>query len=480
MKYIKLFTNNAEYEEYYASEHPTPNVSLAVAENDVHYEPIPPHDYSQDYLTFIAKADGTFKFSGNSVNYSLDSGETWISLASNTNSPTVTSGNKIMWKATLTPRSGSTSHGIGTFTSSAKFDVEGNPMSLLFGDNFKGKTSLSGKDYAFYDLFSRNTNVVSADNMSLLATTLADNCYANMFSGCTSLTEAPQLPATTLANGCYANMFSGCTSLTTAPSVLPATTLANFCYNGMFGGCTSLTTAPSVLPATTLTSYCYSYMFSGCTSLTTAPQLLATTLASGCYSGMFYGCRSLATAPQLLATTLATQCCSRMFYDCKSLTTAPELPATTLAKECYYYMFYGCTSLTTAPSVLPATTLANKCCESMFGGCTSLTTAPSVLPATTLADSCYSYMFYGCTSLTTAPQLPATTLAKQCYFLMFGGCTSLNHIECLATDISADTCTIGWVSDVASSGTFVKAASMTSWTEGVSGIPSNWTVQDAS
>ena len=34
-----------------------------------------------------------------------------------------------------------------------------------------------------------------------------------MFYGCTSLTTAPSLPATTLANNCYMNMFYGCRSL---------------------------------------------------------------------------------------------------------------------------------------------------------------------------------------------------------------------------------------------------------------------------
>ncbi len=34
-----------------------------------------------------------------------------------------------------------------------------------------------------------------------------------MFSGCTSLTKAPELPATTLAEGCYQKMFNKCTKL---------------------------------------------------------------------------------------------------------------------------------------------------------------------------------------------------------------------------------------------------------------------------
>lgn len=101
-----------------------------------------------------------------------------------------------------------------------------------------------------------------------------------------------------------------------------------------------------------------------------------------------------------------------------------------------------------------------------------------ILPELTLAEECYADMFYNCKDLTKAPQLPATTLAEYCYYEMFNGCTSLNHIECLATDISASSCTAYWVDGVSSSGTFVKHPDMTSWPTGVSGIPSGWTVQD--
>jgi surface protein len=34
-----------------------------------------------------------------------------------------------------------------------------------------------------------------------------------MFSGCTALTQAPELPATTLVDNCYNYMFQDCTSL---------------------------------------------------------------------------------------------------------------------------------------------------------------------------------------------------------------------------------------------------------------------------
>lgn len=139
-------------------------------------------------------------------------------------------------------------------------------------------------------------------------------------------------------------------------------------------------------------------------------------------------------------------------------------------------LFNSYTNLLSAENlILPATTLAERCYSSMFRNCTSLETAPT-LPATTLANGCYSNMFNRCTSLVTAPELPATTLASSCYIYMFRNCSSLSYIKCLATNISATNCTSNWVDGVASTGTFVKAASMTSWTTGTSGIPTGWTV----
>ena len=220
------------------------------------------------------------------------------------------------------------------------------------------------------------------------------------------------------------------------------------------GNIMSLVNSTDFNNLTTLQSaYTFCYLFANCTGLTDASKLLlpATTLAQNCYYAMFYGCTSLIKAPELPATTLADNCYAYMFQNCRSLTTVPELPATTLTDCCY---------------------------EAMFSYCTSLTAAPE-LPATTLANYCYNEMFIGCSGLTTAPELPATTLAYGCYSFMFGECSSLNYIKCLATNISASYCINNWLYGVASTGTFVKNPSMTSWTTGESGIPTNWTVVDA-
>ena len=425
-------------------------------------------------LTFEVLENGTFSFITNgtptgSVSYSLDSGTTWTALSAGSSTPTIPAGSKVLWKGDY---KGAGSFKYGKFSSTGKFNVSGNVISLMYGDDFKDKTDLTGSNYCFIGLFKGCSKLMDVSDLILPATTLASNCYNNMFSGCTSLTTAPELPATTLASSCYNNMFSDCTSLKTAPE-LPVTTLASSCYSNMFSGCTSLTTAPE-LPATELADSCYSSMFNGCTSLTTAPALPATTIAPSCYNSMFSNCTSLTSAPELPVTTLAKGCYSHMFHNCTSLTTAPELPATTLALSCYQYMFDGCTSLTTAPE-LPATTLASNCYWNMFSGCTSLTTAPE-LPATELADSCYQDMFYNCTSLTTAPVLPATTLAKYCYGTMFNGCPKLNYIKALFTTTPGSSYTNNWVSGVASTGTFVKNAAATWNVTGTNGIPTGWNV----
>ena len=335
-KYLKKFENHSQYENYMdGGGVALPNVSYCVTEGDVHYNPF---SYANEYLTFVAKESGTFTFTpqnDNVISYSTDGGETWTEG----NSVTVNNGDEVMWKGTMTP---TLYNGIGKFSSTAEFNVQGNAMSLLYGDNYKGETDLTDKN-SFYQLFANNKKVINAKNLSLPATTLTDGCYVAMFQYCTSLTTAPELPATTLADGCYVAMFRGCTSLTTAPE-LPATTLASYCYSGMFQGCTSLTTAPELL-STGLIIECYKDMFQGCTSLTTAPELPATTLAYNCYGSMFQGCTSLTTAPELSATTLVDYCYSSMFKGCTSLTTAPVLPATTLVGWCYQNMFNGCTSL---------------------------------------------------------------------------------------------------------------------------------------
>lgn len=349
MKYLREFVNHSAYEAAKDSL-ALPNVSFCVQEEEVHYAP--ESDYSTKYLTFKATESGTFKFSGvtgnDSIDYSLDNGSTWVTLASDTDSPTVNAGDIIMWKGELT--AANNGYGCGRFYSTGEFEVEGNIMSLIFGDDFIGQNDLTGYDTEFVGLFNKCTSgLTNAENLSLPATTLSPGCYYAMFNNCKKLVGVPKvLPASTVGNSSYMYMFLGCTSITDAPEIQASTVSAQGC-TCMFSGCTSLVNVPDLV-ATNVGRVGYMQMFQYCTSLETAPEISATTVGNQALDSMFSHCTSLTTAPSILpATTLgletSTSCYHHMFEYCSSLTRAPELPAVTLVPGCYEEMFYHCTNL---------------------------------------------------------------------------------------------------------------------------------------
>ena len=71
----------------------------------------------------------------------------------------------------------------------------------------------NGDDRAF--LFQMSGKIAASGNVNSMINyaELTDYCFMQLFSNCTSLTKAPELPATTLANGCYRSMFYNCSSL---------------------------------------------------------------------------------------------------------------------------------------------------------------------------------------------------------------------------------------------------------------------------
>lgn len=140
--------------------------------------------------------------------------------------------------------------------------IGGNIMSLV-GNYYSNPDNYSMNSYCFANLFNAPW-AESIDRIVLPATTVNSYGYYNLFSGCSSITKAPELPATEIYQGAYEGMFRDC-NLSKAPE-LHVTELASSCFRDMFRGCSSLTQAPQ-LPYTTLANYCYSGMFTGCSNL---------------------------------------------------------------------------------------------------------------------------------------------------------------------------------------------------------------------
>ena len=502
------------------------------------------HDYSLDYLTFRALEDGTFNYSkygtGNNLEYSIDSGTTWVSLASNTNSPTVASGDTIMWRGNLTATSES---GSARFSSTCRFEAEGNAFSIIYGDNFTGNTEVNQKDM-FRWMFGGNNKIVSAENLSLPATEFkAESPYLGMFSGCTALTVAPQLPATKLTTSCYNVMFENCTSLTKAPDLLAEDLYLNS-YVAMFRGCTNLNyikmLAKNVAAEGCLGSWVQGVQTTSGTFIKDANVIIPTGTSGiptnwtvqevghdyasdyltfvaqenvtftyvklGSGNNLEYSLDNGSTWTSLAPSTASPTVTSgdRILWRGNITPTTEQGSAqfnssgryeiegnvfsvinangftglTTAPAFSCLGMFQGNTGLTSAENLqLPATTMGGKApYANMFSGCTSLTTAP-ILPAKTLGTYCYSRMFQDCRSLTKAPTLDAFTLTTGSYKNMFNGCSSLNYIKMIASAVSATECTTSWVQGVAANGTFSKRTA-TSISTGVNGIPSGWTVRN--
>ena len=206
----------------------------------------PEHDYSKDYLTFKVLDSGTISwkaFGGltKTIEYSVNNG-TWTSITSTSGGATISvvENDVVRFRADNTAYATSKSAYSGFEGGTAQFNIEGNIMSLLYGDGFASNSLLpSNTQYIFCSLFKKAL-VISAKNLILPATTLQRYCYRAMFSWCTTLVAPPELPATTLEQGCYWYMFEQC-GIMKAPE-LPATTLMSECYGHMFEGCALLNT----------------------------------------------------------------------------------------------------------------------------------------------------------------------------------------------------------------------------------------------
>ena len=217
-------------------------------------DPEPVIIYEESYLTLDILDTGTIKWnafgsdSAKTIQYSINDGE-WTSITSTAAGATinVTAGDKMRLKGTNNSYAIQSNENLSGFggktsqasTGTASFNVYGNIMSLIYGDNFINQTTLpSGSSYNFCSLFD-GSNVVSAEHLILPAMTLRPHCYRALLANCPLLTTPPVLPATTLSESCYRYMFNMDVSMTTTPE-LPALVVPDSAYYGLFNGCSSV------------------------------------------------------------------------------------------------------------------------------------------------------------------------------------------------------------------------------------------------
>lgn len=183
-----------------------------------------------DYMCLTALAASTVTVTGSyaySLEYSLD-GRSWNTFDANV-TVTLAEGESAFFRGNNTRLASDTST-VTKFVMAGSLAGSGNIMSLLYGKNIAGKTTIPNS-----------------------------YCFAYLFRNCTALTTSPTFPATSLKSYAYYHTFDGCSSLTSCPD-LPAVTTTVRCYESMFQTCTSITYCKML--AKTLASYaCRAWMY---------------------------------------------------------------------------------------------------------------------------------------------------------------------------------------------------------------------------
>lgn len=213
----------------------------------------PEKDYSKEYLTFDIISGGTIIWRKNNrnspsvtISYSINNGN-WVDITSNTGSsaPTISvntgdkvkiKGNNNAYCATGTTTGATTRDYYNNFSgdTSAKYNVEGNIMSLIYGDNFIGNNEFPDTNgWNFKSLFENDKNVISAKNLILPPTTLYMSSFRALFSNASNLEEGPELLVSVLAPACYSYIF-GTTKISYVKCLATDISASGCLYNWLY------------------------------------------------------------------------------------------------------------------------------------------------------------------------------------------------------------------------------------------------------
>ena len=342
-----------------------------------------------------------------------------------------------------------------------------------------------------------------------------DHCCEYMFYNCTGLTYCYLYNHSSAGYYTYQYMFYGCSKLITADVDLSVVVQKYIC-NHMFTNCTKLTSIGKYNLTNSSGQPTYSplsFMFYNCTSLTSIPstagfgftynssmpfdQDICTSMFRGCTKlvsvyctipfidqTIFQSCTSLKEVTSIGGLDLYKE---RAFENCTSLTELPPYFASG-ARSLQAYMFKGCTRLKDVSSItklICTSQIMDDLCWGCFENCTSLRKGP--LTIGTNSSGSYNYsgglgIFKGCTNLTQSPEIldgtVGTSSSSQAFHETFRRCSNLKYIKCLVKNPYNNTENFKyWVSDVPSTGVFIKDPEAT-WNTGTNGIPTGWVVVD--
>lgn len=419
-------------------------------------------------------------------------------------------------------------------TNGVNFQTYNNGQEITFGGEnkvwFRGKNGRFANTinaYSNFKLLNDNVLTICEGNIMHLIDykktkkqLTSNRTFIGLFKDCKALYTAPDLLFTNTIDNCCYQMFMNCTSLIKIPKmIINENNLSNNCFYETFRYCENLQNIDNIdINFQTIGNDSFNYTFANCSNLKTIPFINGKELhlyRNSCI-GMFYQCTNLEENVNLIIEENKDKennnpCFAQCFKNCEKIKNANITINDDFSKSNNYFgscfegciglenvninyesnvehnggfdnMFLNCTNLKTFNANENFNCYIGKydTCRSMFKNCKNLEIVNIHFVADKLIiHSCYDSMFGGCESLITAPDLPAKILSIQCYGGMFGNCKKLNYIKCLAEDLSALNCTVSWVKNVSSIGTFIKKDGA-QWNRDNNGIPTNWIVENVS
>ena len=140
-------------------------------------------------------------FSGK-LEFTQDLTQSWTPVSATVSLLDDSNNNKVYFRAQDTFTTGELDRNSFGMAGTGTVKVGGNIMTLLSPDGTR-----TMEDHAFASLFQNCIQLEDASEL-ILPDYVKNDCYMDMFNGCTFLEKAPLLPATNRADGCYYSMFA--------------------------------------------------------------------------------------------------------------------------------------------------------------------------------------------------------------------------------------------------------------------------------
>lgn len=363
MNELRKFKLEPLYQSFKNNENTYLHTAYVEADNKVHYytdEDV--RDYSKEYFTIESLEDGNNVYWRTTVNnsglfktieISLDLGKTWNSYRSSFSDNLVATLNK---GDKLWARGTNSAYGISTgcshFELSKEYIVYGNIMSIIDKDNYQNNKTLT-TSYPLNRQF-QNSQIISAENLILPATTLTMGAYEYMFYNCKKLKIGPkELVNSSGGNNVYNRMFYECTSLKTSPDIKRNKFESRDCTLMFYNSGIEELKIQSDITIGYQSFYQICYI---CNKLKKIPDTLSILVNSsdGSFQQAFYNCINL-RGPLTLTISgenLRSNTFESAFYGCSSLNNV------TLDSDIWYpTMFNICSNLTnftaaTSPTIV--------------------------------------------------------------------------------------------------------------------------------